>query len=89
MRVLPVTGMYYQSKKCSPKQKTNFKQQNPIVATLNSASLKHCKVADATFFGAIMGGTALILAAPVAVAVVAAAGALLAAMQWSKSAGEK
>lgn len=84
MRVLPVTGMYYQSKKCSPKQTTSFRQQNMFATAQNHPSFKRSIAADATLFGAILGGAALILAAPVAVIAGAAASVL-----WASYNGQK
>ena len=83
MRVLPVTGMNCQPQKCSPKHTANVRQQN-IMAAVSNQNLKHFKVSDATLYSAILGGTALILAAPAAVIAGVAAGVIWASYNSQK-----
>ena len=73
MRVLPVNCINYQSRiNCKPIEKHNY-QQNPLPSTEEPNFKGGGTAAAAGVFGAILGGAALIFAAPLAVVAGAAA----------------
>jgi hypothetical protein len=74
MRILPVNYINYQSKinNCKPVEKRNY-QQSPLPAPETPSFKSGRTLAAAGLFGAILGGAALVFAAPVAVVLGAAA----------------
>lgn len=70
MRVLPVNYISYQSKTNNYKNKTNHSyQQSPLQAQSPTNFKGGNVLAAAGFFGAILGGAALVFAAPAAIVV--------------------
>ena len=75
MKILPVNYINYQSKtnNCGPVRKCGY-QQNPMFTEPRSVNFKKGGGAIAAgVFGAILGGAALVFAAPIAVVAGAAA----------------
>lgn len=88
MKVLPVTGMYCQPKTIKQKSTSMSGHQNFAHTVPCKPGFIKNALAEATFFCAILGGSALILVAPAAVIACTAAGIFWAASQWSKSANK-